>query len=83
MKKGVIIDRDTIAVLKNFRDRALPDKITLEEGADKEAGLMFCGALLFARDRKLIDKETAKHMFEQFKRDFEALEIGGSEDKSR
>jgi hypothetical protein len=35
---------------------------------------MYCGALLFARDRRLLSSNAAKRLFEQFKKDFEKNE---------
>lgn len=72
-RKGVVIDRDTIAVLKGMKDKALITKSENGEGSDEYAA-MYCGALLFARDRRLLTTDVARHMFEQFRKDFEKLD---------
>jgi hypothetical protein len=34
---------------------------------------MYCGALYFARERRLIKKDVARRFFEQFRKDFEKI----------
>ena len=71
--KGVI-DRDTIAVLETMKKRALAGDSEDMESFDMYAA-MYCGALLFARDRRLLNRDAARRFFEQFKKDFEKLEV--------
>lgn len=71
--KGVI-DRDTIAVLNRMKKNALNSEDSENiEGSDLYAA-MYCGALLFARDRRLLSSNAAKRLFEQFRKDFEKNE---------
>lgn len=75
--KGVIIDRDSIAVLKDIKKRALESKDT--EGTEYEIA-MYCGALLFARNRRLIDASAARHLFHQFEKEYEIYDPSARED---
>jgi RNA-splicing ligase RtcB len=54
------------------------------EGSDLYA-VMYCGALYFARERRLIKKDVARRFFEQFRKDFESLDLDPSarEDKNK
>ncbi len=70
--KGVI-DRDTIAVLNRMKKNALNNEDSENiEGSDLYA-VMYCGALYFARERRLIKKDVARRFFEQFRKDFEKI----------
>lgn len=69
-KRGVIIDRDSIAILKQMKDKALESANEKAEDSD-EFAILYVGALLFARDRRLIDKNAAKRLYNQFQKDLE------------
>lgn len=70
--KGVI-DRDTIAVLNKMKKNALNSEDSENiEGSDLYAA-MYCGALYFARERRLINRDAARRFLEQFRKDFEKI----------
>lgn len=70
--KGVI-DRDTIAVLNKMKKNALNNEDSENiEGSDLYAA-MYCGALYFARERRLINRDVARRFLEQFRKDFEKI----------
>ena len=72
-EKGVIFDRDKLAILRDMRHKALYEKCERKESAEITAAL-YCGALLFAREKKLIDHNFARIMFNQFQKDFELID---------
>lgn len=72
INKGVI-DRDTIAVLNRMKKNALNNEDSENiEGSDLYAA-MYCGALYFARERRLINRDVARRFLEQFRKDFEKM----------
>lgn len=82
--KGVI-DRDTIAVLNRMKKNALNNEDSENiEGSDLYAA-MYCGALYFARERRLINRDAARRFLEQFRKDYESLDLDPSarEDKNK
>lgn len=82
--KGVI-DRDTIAVLNRMKKNALNNEDSENiEGSDLYAA-MYCGALYFARERRLINRDVARRFLEQFRKDYESLDLDPSarEDKNK
>lgn len=83
--KGVYADREAVAILKDMKFKALSERLQNKESAELTA-IMYCGALLFARDRKLIDHNFARIMFNQFQFDYESadsLETPAREDHKR
>jgi RNA-splicing ligase RtcB len=54
------------------------------EGSDLYAA-MYCGALYFARERRLINRDVARRFLEQFRKDYESLDLDPSarEDKNK
>ena len=71
--KGIkkTVDYETLTVLNEMRERAFSDDA---EDAHMAAAL-YCGALIFARERRLIQKDFARILFNQFQRDFESSTI--------
>ena len=65
------VDYETLTVLSEMRERAFSDEA---EDAHMAAAL-YCGALFFARERRLIQKDFARILFNQFQRDFESSTI--------
>lgn len=82
--KGVI-DRDTIAVLNKMKKDALNSGDSKNKEDSDMYAILYCGALLFARNRRLIKKDVARRFFEQFRKDFESLDLDPSarEDKNK
>lgn len=69
--KKETVDYETLTVLNEMRERAFSDDA---EDAHMAAAL-YCGALIFARERRLIQKDFARILFNQFQRDFESSTI--------
>lgn len=70
--KGVI-DRDTIAVLNRMKKNALNNEDSENIESSDLYAAMYCGALYFARERRLINRDAARRFLEQFQKDFEKI----------
>jgi hypothetical protein len=67
--KNDAIDHESLVVLSGMKQNAF----SVDSDDAELYAIMYCGALYFARERRLINKNVAKHFLEQFRKDFEKI----------
>jgi hypothetical protein len=68
--KNDVIDHESLVVLDEMKQEAL----SVDTDDAELYAIMYCGALIFARNRRMIDKDFARILFNQFRMDFESSE---------
>lgn len=68
--KNDVIDHESLVVLDGMKQEAL----SVDTDDAELYAIMYCGALIFARNRRMIDKDFARILFNQFRMDFESSE---------
>ena len=68
--KNEAIDHESLVVLDGMKQEAL----SVDTDDAELYAIMYCGALIFARNRRMIDKDFARILFNQFRMDFESSE---------
>lgn len=68
--KNDAIDHESLVVLDGMKQKAF----SVDTDDAEIYAIMYCGALIFARNRRMIDKDFARILFNQFRMDFESSE---------
>lgn len=68
--KNDVIDHESLVVLDGMKQKAF----SVDTDDAELYAIMYCGALIFARNRRMIDKDFARILFNQFRMDFESSE---------
>jgi hypothetical protein len=67
--KNDVIDHESLVVLDGMKQKAF----AVDTDDAELYATMYCGALYFARERRLINRDAARRFLEQFRKDFEKI----------